>query len=222
MIKIPLGIGALILLISCSQNFSEKEAAQALAENDYQKLNSQGQKNAMLERGGVGYQSEGTGNGTRQSLNGVSVLVPAGWVVVPPASSMRLAEYRLSGGAANAADASLAVFHFGPNQGGSIEANLDRWQSQFEQTGGGGSEEAKRWQKVVGEIALSLLDISGTYVGGMGPRGQAEEPKEGYRMLGGIARAPAGLFFFKMVGPAPTVEIWADSFEDYVDSLLPE
>ena len=223
MLKIWGGIAGIIILISCSQNFNEKEAAQALAENNYRQLNSQGEKDAMLDQGRGAYQSEDISSGTRQSLKGVSVLVPPGWVVVPPASSMRLAEYNLSGAAANAADASLAVFHFGPNQGGSVEANIDRWQAQFEQSGGEGSGKGtKRWEKKVGEIALSLVDISGTYGGGMGPMGQSEAPKEGYRMLGGIAQAPAGLFFFKMVGPVPTVELWAESFEQYMDSVLLE
>ena len=223
MLKLWGGIAGIVLLISCSQNYSEKKGSEALAENNYRNLNSQGEKNAILEQGGGAYQSEGISSGARQSLKGISVLVPPRWLVVPPASSMRLAEYHLSGEAANAADASLAVFYFGPNQGGSVEANIERWQDQFEQSGGEGSGKGiKRWEKKNGEIALTLVDISGTYGGGMGPMGQSEAPKEGYRMLGGIVQAPAGLFFFKMVGPAPTVELWAESFEQYADSVLPE
>jgi len=223
MLKVWGRIAGIILFCSCSQNYSDKESAEALADNNYRQVNSQGEKNAMLEQGGGAYQSEENSSGARQSLKGISVLVPPGWLVVPPASSMRLAEYHLSGEAADAADASLAVFYFGPNQGGSVEANIERWQDQFEQSGGEASGKGvKHWEKKIGEIALTLVDISGTYNGGMGPMGQSEAPKEGYRMLGGIAQAPAGLFFFKMVGPVPTVELWTESFEQYMDSVLPE
>ena len=223
MLKVWGGLAGIILFCSCSQNYSEKEAAEALADNNYRQVNSQDEKNAIPEQGGRVYQGEENTSGARQSLNGLSVLVPPGWLVVPPASSMRLAEYRLSGEAADAADASLAVFYFGPNQGGSVVANIERWQAQFEQSGSEATGKGgKQWVKKIGDIALTLVDISGTYNSGMGPMGQSEARKEGYRMFGGIAQAPAGLFFFKMLGPAPTVEFWAESFEQYIDSVLPE
>jgi hypothetical protein len=133
---------------------------------------------------------------------------------------MRTAEYLLPG--EGGADASLVVFYFGPDQGGSVEANIERWYGQFAQPDGKSTEErARRWKKSVGGIAATLVDIQGTYTGG-GMGGGASAPQSGYRMLGAILVAPRGPFFLKLVGPAAVVERWAKSFEEYIDSALPE
>ena len=220
---ILVGFVGFVLLVGCSQNYSDKKAGEALRENNFQQLKSQGEKTSKLEMEVSPYQGKGGSEGARQSLKGISVQMPPEWRSVPPSSSMRLAEYSLSGEAVKAEDASLAVFFFGPNQGGTIEANIDRWYGQFEQPDGGSTRErAKRWEKEVGDLSVTMVDIGGTYSGGMGPMGQSEAPKAGYRMLGGIAPAPAGLFFFKLIGPAPTIELWAESFEKYMGSIRSE
>ena len=71
-------------------------------------------------------------------------------------------------------------------------------------------------------MPVTLVDIRGTYGGGMGGMGQSQEQLVGYRMLGAIVQAPKGAFFFKLTGPEETVERWAASFEQYIDGVLPE
>src|SRR5262245_48114171 len=61
--------------------------------------------------------------------------VPQGWVTKAPTSSMRVAEFTLPKVAGDPEDAALAIFYFG-GQGGSIQANLDRWISQMTQPDG--------------------------------------------------------------------------------------
>src|ERR1039458_6942236 len=48
-----------------------------------------------------------------------------------PSSAMRLATYFLPASAGDAERPELAVFWFGPGKGGSVDANVERWFSQF-------------------------------------------------------------------------------------------
>ena len=206
------------LLAGCSQNYSDKPAAEALEEENLQPVVGTGARPSETSA-----YREGAESGERQSLRGISVVMPQGWQRVPPASSMRVAEYLLPGAAANAADASLAVFYFGPDQGGSVEGNMARWYGQFSQPDGSSTrEQARRWEKQVGGIPMTLVDISGTYSGGMGPMGQSSKPEPGYRMLGAIAESPAGYFFFKLTGPGPTIALWAEDFDWFIDTIQVE
>src|SRR3989442_5726999 len=67
--------------------------------------------------------------------------MPEGWVSESPSSKMRVAQYKLPKATGDAEDASLVVYYFGPAQGGSVEANIDRWISQMEQPGSGPAKE---------------------------------------------------------------------------------
>ncbi len=151
-------------------------------------------------------------------------MLQEGWQQVPPSSSMRVAQYVLPGEGDQAGDASLAVFYFGANQGGGLDANIERWYGQFSQPDGGSTKErAKRREQEVKGMPVTLVDIRGTYGSGMGGgMGQSPKPLEGYRMLGAIVQAPKGSFFFKLTGPEKTVEHWAGSFDQYIDGVLPE
>ena len=128
----------------CSQNNSDQPHDQALSESGYRPVHTgsmeqgEGERSSALPTSSAPDYSDDEG---RQSLKGISVSVPDGWVIVPP-SGMRLAEYALPGigNEQNAADASLTVFYFGPNQGGSVEANIERWYGQFSQPDGGSTK----------------------------------------------------------------------------------
>ena len=191
-----------LIMASCSQNFSNEEASSAITERGFK----------PMAKAKVG-KSPDLG---RQVLGPLSAVAPQGWEAQTPASSMRIVQYGLPG---PEGDATLAVFYFGPGQGGGIEANIERWYGQFTQEDGRPTrEKARRWERQVGGIAVTLVDISGTYSGGMG---SAEEMKA-YRMLGAIAAHPSGAVFIKLTGPMDTVEHWRDSFTLYLDSLRAE
>lgn len=240
-------ICGVLLLLGCSQNYSDKKQEEAIREQRLQTQSGQTTAPSQLPAGHppldqaaapgtegaampAGHPPVGGGSGTgatielkagqRQSLGGLSVVMPAGWKATAPTSSMRTAEYLLPG--EGGGDASLVVFYFGPDQGGSVEANIDRWYGQFTQPDGKSTKErSRRWGKPVGGVEATLVDITGTYTGG-GMGGGSPAAQSGYRMLGAIVVAPRGPFFFKLVGPAATVARWTASFEEYVDSALPE
>jgi hypothetical protein len=133
---------------------------------------------------------------------------------------MRAAEYGVSGEQAT----ELAVFYFGPDQGGSVDANVTRWISQFSQPDGSPSaERAKRETRKVGDLEVTLLELSGTYSGGMAMPG-APQPAAvpDAMLLAAIAVGPKGPVFFKLVGPRATAERVRGDFERMIGSLQPE
>ena len=66
---------------------------------------------------------------------------PAGWVTEKPTSDMRLAQYKLPKADGDTEDGLLVVYYFGPGQGGTPQANIDRWVGQVKQADGSDSKD---------------------------------------------------------------------------------
>ncbi len=131
-----------------------------------------------------------------------------------PSSAMRAAEYVVT----DHPDTTLAVFHFGAGQGGSLDDNLNRWIDQFTQPDGRSSREVAVIEHIeVGGLPVTTVDVSGSFSGMRG----SETPvtAESQRMLGAIVEGPEGLVFFKLIGPADIVGTAAESFENLVASI---
>jgi hypothetical protein len=143
--------------------------------------------------------------------------VPAGWRVEQPASSMRLAQFTLPRGDGDAEDAGAVIYFFGQGQGGSVEANLERWASQMGQAGGrpGTVKDGKTTTLTTNGHAVSVLDITGTYTDTMAGGG----PKSGYRMKAAVVETPGGPYFIKLTGPEKTVSKWDASFQAFLKSM---
>ena len=134
-----------------------------------------------------------------------------------PKSSMRAAEYGVDGDP----QAELTVFYFGPDQGGSVDANVTRWLGQLTQADGSDTtDKAKRSSREVGGIAVTLVEASGQYAGGMGmPGAPTSGPITDAMLLGAIASGPQGPVFFKLVGPRASVEASRAAFDALIGSL---
>jgi hypothetical protein len=146
------------------------------------------------------------------SAGGVQWKVPPSWTV-DKGSSMRVATYKVPGAKPDAAG-ECPVFFFGPGQGGSVDANLERWSRQFE-----GSPKAETSTRRVNGLPVTIARISGTYLAPGGPAMQSQGKRQGYRLLGAIVEAPEGLVFFKLTGPAATVASAERAFESLLASL---
>lgn len=141
---------------------------------------------------------------------GLTFKTPDGWTSEPPSSNMRVAQYKLPG---EAGDASLVIYFFGQGQGGSVEDNFERWIGQMQQT----RDKAKTENLTVNGMAVTLLDVSGTYSGDMaGMGGQAAQANA--RMRAGVIQTPKGAYYIKLVGPEKTVTRWDDAFMAFVKS----
>ena len=65
--------------------------------------------------------------------------MPEGWTSKPASSRMRVAEFVLPKVAGDTEDATLVITYFG-GQGGTVQANFDRWLTQMTQPDGRGED----------------------------------------------------------------------------------
>jgi hypothetical protein len=148
--------------------------------------------------------------------DGLTWKPPAAWAEETPTSSMRRAQYRIPG---PGGPGELAVFYFGPGQGGDAKANAARWASQFHRADGGPVGDAAKIREVkVGDIPVTLVEVAGTYVGGMGS-GPSGSEKPNYMLLGAIAQGPDANWFFRATGPRATLEAQRTAFDDLIRSI---
>jgi len=152
-----------------------------------------------------------------ESAAGVQWTAPAGWTTQGPAP-MRAATYTIPPAPGDRAGGECAVYFFGAGQGGSPEANIDRWNGQF--TGSGGTRvTGKIAKRTVHGLPMTTLDVAGAYSGMGGPMAGASRTVAGYRLLGAIVEAPGGNVFIKMTGPAKTIAANQQKFELLLASL---
>lgn len=136
---------------------------------------------------------------------------PDGWKAVKPGSQMRYAEYVIKGASK---PLSATIFYFGPNGGGSVQQNIDRWTGQFDNSSGSEPRVAKR---TVNGMTVHTVDASGTYDAGAAMGGSG--PKKGQRLLGAIIEAPTGNYFVKLIGPQSAVSQQRDEFDAFISSF---
>ena len=127
---------------------------------------------------------------------------------------MRVATYTVPASSGEADAGECAVFYFGRTEGGDVDANINRWVSQFENP-----SKPERSTKAVDGMNITLVSISGTYLAPGGPSMQSQGKKDNYRLLGAIVEAPDGLVFFKFTGPAKTIANAAVDFNTLIDSI---
>lgn len=146
--------------------------------------------------------------------------VPEGWTVEKPISDMRVAQYRLPKAAGDGEDALLVLYYFGQGQGGSPQANIDRWINQMKQPDGGSSKEkAKTGTLTVNGLQVDTVDVLGNYSGGMSPDSAPVDSKAIYRLRAAIVDTPKGSYFVKLTGPEKTVAHWDQAYNDYLNSF---
>lgn len=133
---------------------------------------------------------------------------------------MRHAQYLLPKAGGDSEDALLIVYYFGKGQGGSAEANTDRWIGQIQQPDGSSSKEkAKTETLTVNGLAVTMVDVLGNYSGGMSPDSAPAEKKSIYRLRAAVIETPAGNYYVKLTGPKNTVGHWDQAYTDYIKSF---
>lgn len=124
---------------------------------------------------------------------------PSSWRADAP-RPMRVATYLVPAAKGDSEGGECGVFYFGQGQGGGIDANLARWAGQFE----GAKPGAPKKEKING-FDVTSVELAGTYTGSGGPMGP-KVSKPGFKLLGAIVEGPEGAVFFKLTGPAKTVD----------------
>ena len=150
---------------------------------------------------------------------GLTFTPPTGWKSVTTTSSMRVAQFALPRASGDAQDAELVVYYFG-GSGGSVEANIERWIGQMQQTDGKpSSAAARRATRTVNGLAMTLIDVSGTYVAEMAPGSQERHNSANFRLRAAVVDTPNGPYFVKLTGPAKTIAAHEQAFEQFLTSV---
>lgn len=148
---------------------------------------------------------------------GITWADPPGLRRVAPKNAMRKASYEVPRAKGDTEDGELAVFYFGPGQGGSIDANVDRWVKQFSDIS---PSDVKRADREANGLRQHTVRIEhGTFDAGQMGMGGSKGPKKDYALEGAIVEAPSGAYFFKMTGPARTVLAARAPFVQLLDTI---
>lgn len=136
---------------------------------------------------------------------------PDGWNWVVPTSPMRKAQLSISGN--NSDPAEVNFFYFGSGQGGSVQANVDRWFNQFQ------NAETSQKESTIAGVRVIYVDASGTFLSGM--PGATTTPKEKYALKGAILKDDVGGdVFVKMTGPIEVVKASGDFFQAMISRAV--
>jgi hypothetical protein len=145
---------------------------------------------------------------------------PDGWVTEKPSSSMRTAQYTLPKAEGDSEDGSAVLYYFGANQGGTPQANIDRWINQMQQADGSASKDKSKTDTMtVNGLKISTVDVVGTYTAEMAPGSGTFHNNTNYRLRAAVVETAKGNYFLKVVGPAKTMARWEQSFTDYLKSF---
>jgi hypothetical protein len=145
---------------------------------------------------------------------------PDGWTTEKPSSAMRVAQYKLPKVEGDKEDGSLVLYFFGSSQGGTAQANIDRWIGQMQHPDGSSSKDkAKTETLTINGLKVTTVDVSGTYTAEMAPGSGSFHNDANYRLRAAVVESPKGNYFVKLTGPAKTIAHWEQSYTNYLKSF---
>jgi len=155
-----------------------------------------------------------------ETVGGLRWTPPAGWKSEGTAP-MRAATYKIPPSSGDPVGAECVVYFFGAGQGGSVQANIERWNGQF--TGSDGKPATAHIQKrTVHGLPVTTIDVTGQYSGMGGPMATTKAVKAGYRLLGAIIENPGGNVFLKFTGPEKVIAANQRRFDQMLESFVKE
>jgi hypothetical protein len=148
---------------------------------------------------------------------GLTFQAPAAWKSTKPSSTMRRAQLKVDPVEGDTDPAELVVFAF-PGGAGGVEANLQRWQSQFRDKDG---KPPKLESKTVKgkNVDVIRVELAGRYVAPKFPGSAEVYDKADYRLLGAIVTTEDTGYFLKMVGPDKTMVAARPAFDELLGSI---
>ncbi len=154
--------------------------------------------------------------GVQIDLIGYKTQLPNGWKQEVPENNMRAAQFQVPG-VAGKEGAESVVFYFGKGQGGTPEANIQRWESNFAGAGGKPVKAVVRKAKAAG-MPVTWAEMNGAYARGVG-MGVAGAAKPDQTLLVGIVETPKGNLTFQLYGPRQSVAAQRKAFEAMINGL---
>jgi len=148
---------------------------------------------------------------------GVRWTAPSGWQNQGE-SPMRAATYVVPRAAGDQLPAECVVYFFGVGQGGSIDANMERWAGQFTEVTSAPAK-ATIGHRVIHGMKTTTIDVSGVYSGMGGPMAAGAHKLQGYQLLGAILEGPGGNIFVKFTAQTATVAAASKAYEQLLASF---
>ncbi|MEE8141562.1 MAG: hypothetical protein V3T77_00535 [Planctomycetota bacterium] len=151
-----------------------------------------------------------------------SLQPPKGWETVRPPGSMgmRKAQYILPAAEEGTERGQCIVYYFGAAGAGSVEQNLQRWRRQFLKPDGmSDAEHLTIHKKSIDGLAVTLLEIHGTYLGSQMGQGTAPPRKDRHMMITAVVETSGGPYYVKITAPEKTLEHWKKACYKMIDDL---
>ncbi len=139
------------------------------------------------------------------------------WESATPKSRMLEYEIKVPRAGTDKRDGRLTIM----GAGGTIAANIARWEGQFSQPDGTKTT-AKVTEEDIQEMKVTMVDISGSYVETMGGpfSGGKKVTNPGFRVLAAIIETPeSGNYFVKLIGPKTTIDANEKSFQEAIRGI---
>ncbi len=147
---------------------------------------------------------------------GLTARLPTAWIQENPGSSMRLAQFRIPDGE-HRGDSELILYFFGKGQGGSADANIARWQSQFTNASGG-AVDPRVENLTISDMPVTVVELSGDYARSIG-MGSTVTAKPDQTLLATIVESPRGNVYIQLHGPAGAVATHRDAYMRFIRSI---
>ncbi|MFO0809229.1 MAG: hypothetical protein U0746_11430 [Gemmataceae bacterium] len=152
------------------------------------------------------------------TIDGLKSKTPDSWKKAETTSNMQHAAFDLPKADGDKDATKLVVYFFGPGGGGGIDANLTRWKGQFKNPE---EKNVKKEEMKVKDVKATYYDITGTYLEKnppFAPNAKITE-KPDYRALNVIFESPKGPYFFRVIGPAKSVEKNKKEFDEWLKNF---
>lgn len=132
---------------------------------------------------------------------------------------MRLAEFTAPGQNGEA-EAEIVAYYFGPDQGGDVAANTERWTQQFFDESGGHPEADVRTMDGA-PFPTAIVTLEGSYARAIGMAAGPTEAVPDQMLVAAVVETPRGNFYIQLHGPAATVRAHTADFLDFVQRIRP-
>ncbi len=157
-----------------------------------------------------------TGTTKPDTILGLKLAVPEEWTRREPKSNMRAAEYVLPG---PGGEVEMTVFRF-PG-GGDVNSNIQRWKGQFQHPDGTpiAESELKVDTTERAPLKLTTVELAGTNVAPVRPGSPERYHQPDAKMFAVIVEGDGDPYFFKVVGAAKTIDVWATALPAMAASI---
>jgi hypothetical protein len=192
---IPVALIAVLLVAGCSSNQKSEQAS------------AQAASNVEL-------------NGQAVTLAGITFRPPSDWKDLGP-SGMRKADYTYGPVDGDTDSATVSVFYFGPNSGGGVMDNIERWIGQMSLPNGEDPHKsAVQNSFTVDGMTVHMVELDGTFNASMGgPMSGSVEAMPDYKMAAAVLEGPEGNVFFKLTGPKKTADQMITGFDAMLHAI---